>query len=364
MHENLGIETGAPSYERPGKFRRLKKRSNHVPSQLDEFDRYQAESSMPGSPEGSDLGSEQEEEDDGYYNRRISHRSSAEQAEVDDMFSVDREYLDISYGDEDVNQQQEVDLHQYYEPIELVDNSLTKEDEIIRNIDIPERLQTRLVDKKPSEEEIKQEALWIFNKMPRFQDRMAENILKKIEKILKAMRVDALEVPYIATYMKDLYCPEFTSDQLWELYDYDEKWIHFYQRKINLTKLFQSIRSSTFDYLNVLDHSETEEELTDLQNHFKLHHPKYFNQQDKSKPKKPQANNFYSICKQAGILKLTPVFGISAQGFGENLSTKYISEVATDYNQAPEDAAVRFLTETFPTVDSVLKGNFFFQFFF
>jgi transcription elongation factor SPT6 len=62
-----------------------------------------------------------------------------------------------------------------------------------------------------------------MNGQRHFNDGEAENLIPKIQVILSFIRNYKCEVPFIAQYRKDYYSPELQDDELWKIYNFDEK---------------------------------------------------------------------------------------------------------------------------------------------
>src|SRR5689334_9611401 len=92
-----------------------------------------------------------------------------------------------------------------------------------------------------SDNELREESEWIFNRTFSGIEAMknsASIIVPKIIHILEFIRKDKLEVPFIYHYRKDYYLPELRLSDLWEIYEWDEKWAHLQQKKQALRTLY------------------------------------------------------------------------------------------------------------------------------
>ncbi|CAG0922503.1 unnamed protein product [Notodromas monacha] len=153
-----------------------------------------------------------------------------------------------------------------FEPADLERNHFTDLDNDLRNSDIPERMQIRNfpvtpADAQDGDRELEEESEWIyrnaFSVMPvskqtiRPEASMKESKLvqpilgasttsRKIKNALEFMRNMYLEVPFIANYRKE-YVEGLTSNDLWRIYDFDEKWCQLKSRKEKLCELMQSM---------------------------------------------------------------------------------------------------------------------------
>lgn len=147
-----------------------------------------------------------------------------------------------------------------YEPSELKRGHFTDLDNEIRKTDIPERMQLRQIPVVPVPEgssELDNEAEWIYKqafcKPPVSQhDNSTENrennkkppsTVGKIKQALEFIRNQQLEVPFISFYRKEYVKPELTTDDLWKVYYFDERWCQLLSRKNKLLILFEKMRN-------------------------------------------------------------------------------------------------------------------------
>lgn len=87
-----------------------------------------------------------------------------------------------------------------------------------------------------------------------------QSIVPKIAYVLEFLRKDILEVPFILTYRKDYFMPDLSGSDLWEIYDWDEKWAHLQTKKSAVRELYKNANLSQ-DLFNLLDQSTTETEV-------------------------------------------------------------------------------------------------------
>ncbi|XP_013115502.1 transcription elongation factor SPT6 [Stomoxys calcitrans] len=147
-----------------------------------------------------------------------------------------------------------------YEPSELKRGHFTDLDNEIRKTDIPERMQLRqipVVAVPEGSSELDNEAEWIYQqafcKPPVSQhdnmDSSRENSRKppsavgKIKQALEFIRNQQLEVPFISFYRKEYVKPELTTEDLWKVYYFDERWCQLLSRKNKLLILFEKMRN-------------------------------------------------------------------------------------------------------------------------
>ncbi|XP_023303515.2 transcription elongation factor SPT6 [Lucilia cuprina] len=207
--------------------------------------------------------------------------------EGQDIFGVDFDYDDFSKYEED-EYEDDSDAEEYdeeageddrgrvkkkltkklpkktifdlYEPSELKRGHFTDLDNEIRKTDIPERMQLRQIPVTSVPEgssELDNEAEWIYKhafcKPPVSQNDKGESnreknkkppsTIGKIKQALEFIRNQQLEVPFISFYRKEYVKPELTTDDLWKIYYYDERWCQLLNRKNKLLILFEKMRN-------------------------------------------------------------------------------------------------------------------------
>lgn len=161
-------------------------------------------------------------------------------------------------------------IFEIYEPSELESSHMTDQDNEIRSTDMPERFQLRAIPVKPAEDdELEEEAEWIYRNafstptisMQESTDyldrgtttnfsRKGPSTIAKIKEALNFMRNQHFEVPFIAFYRKEYVEPELNINDLWKVWQWDEKWTQLKTRKQNLTRLFQRMQSYQFEQIS------------------------------------------------------------------------------------------------------------------
>lgn len=160
-----------------------------------------------------------------------------------------------------------------FEHAALVESFCTSSDDVIRNTDIPERLQEWLNARKLSKKDfigtseddetlsarlLSEEAKWVTRKLVEklfYKNKKSSSAFECVDKrynglskldlteqlnepvlnALRYMQVDHLEVPFIATYRKDYLHPLLNSQNLWNVLTLDEKYAEFTRQKLRLT---------------------------------------------------------------------------------------------------------------------------------
>ncbi|CAI5444808.1 unnamed protein product [Caenorhabditis angaria] len=299
------------------------------------------------------------------------------------------------------------------EPSELDRGFLSAADKKIQMEDAPERF---LLRKTPvtecDDEELEKEAKWIFkyafdtdsamnqtsthdydklacllNLDSDQTDQKRAEVVNSIREVLRFIRVKAtsFEVPFIAFYRKEYIDQTLNLNNLWKVYEYDEKWCHLVERKQKMSELIRRMRHyqenaddvlaarrmiSEMDIIDV-NYAETMEQLTDMHANFQLLYGASIEsmvQWEKNKKledgeeeedykarfKASIRNDRYQMCVENGIGELAGRFGLTAKQFAENLDWKK-HEVEQD-EELPLDAAENYVCSSFPDREMVLAG--------
>ncbi|GJX76135.1 transcription elongation factor SPT6 [Tanacetum coccineum] len=302
------------------------------------------------------------------------------------------------------------DLEDEFEPIIISEKYMTKQDDLIREIDIPERMQITEKSTGPPPTDamsITEEINWIVNQLgsgmvPLFSREGCElEIVKKeIESFLEFIHVQKLDVPFIAMYKKEK-CrsllsdpdPQADKDQkngqdkdekndpdqprlkwhkvLWAILELDRKWLLLQKRRSALqlyySNRFEEEQRSIYDetrlHLNQklfdsitksLKAAESEREIDDVDLKFKLHFPAG---DVGGRFKRPKRESQYSTCSKSGLWELASKFGYNSEEFGLLISLeKMRSEDPEDAKETPEEVASRFTCAMFENPQAVLSG--------
>uniref|UniRef100_A0A8C7N0I6 Transcription elongation factor SPT6 n=1 Tax=Oncorhynchus kisutch TaxID=8019 RepID=A0A8C7N0I6_ONCKI len=315
-------------------------------------------------------------------------------------------------------------IFELYEPSELESSHMTDQDNEIRSTDMPERFQLRSIPVKPAEDdELEEEAEWIYRNafstptisMQESTDyldrgattnfsRKGPSTIAKIKEALNFMRNQHFEVPFIAFYRKEYVEPELNINDLWKVWQWDEKWCQLKSRKQNLTRLFRRMQGYQYEQISAdpdkpladgirpLDTADMErlkdvqsiDELSDVYSHFLLYYgrdiPKMQNaakaasKKKKKKKKKIEEEeeveeekgpdlklasrrDMYSICQSAGLDGLAKKFGLTPEQFGENLRDSYQRHETEQFPAEPVELAKDYVCSQFNSPEVVLEGT-------
>jgi len=253
----------------------------------------------------------------------------------------------------------------------------------LKETDIPERLQLKCPNRaSPDDQEILEEAEFIYNTgFTSLQDQIEkDDLIERISNVLRFLWKDHFEIPFIATYRKDHWYTgrlpvkgkedQITEEpatllqhHLWEIYDWDEKYLSFKNKKSNLKQLYEKLQNhpeigndpSIAKYLELIETNQNSDDITDYQAHFHLHYSDFV--PSESKYKRPVKRNLYTMGKKAGIREYTKAFGLTAKEFGENIEWSYAkNEVRSEPDVSPLDYTKDFVNTEFSTPEEVLKA--------
>ncbi|KAK6047978.1 S1 RNA binding domain protein, partial [Cooperia oncophora] len=206
-----------------------------------------------------------------------------------------------------------------------------------------------------------------------------------IKEALKFMRNQLFEVPFIAFYRKELVSNVLSINDLWKVYEWDEKWCHLQNRKKKLVDLMKRMQyyqtESLQNYRRVVSDDDiievqnvdTVEALGDLSAQFHVYYGSEVGrmldweaaQKDideggdgtnvhGTRFRQSTRNDRYQLCVDNGIGEMVARFGITARQLAENLDWKK-HDVEQD-PVAPKVAAADYTSSSFPTPETVIAG--------
>ncbi|XP_078444726.1 global transcription factor group B1 isoform X2 [Wolffia australiana] len=299
-------------------------------------------------------------------------------------------------------------LEEEFEPLILEEKYMTPRDKIIRETDIPERIQLseEITGPPPVDDQsIEEESSWIYAQLttpgvsPLLGDpQMIKGINKEdIGHVLGMLHVQKLDVPFIAMYRKEL-CLSLLKDPsvdstekeeadgteakqkikwhkaLWAVHSLDRKWLLLRKRKAALKAYYEKryeeearrVEEETrLDLINQLYNSVTkaledansEREVEDVDMKFNLHFPSSEMEVDEGQFKRPKRKSLYSVCCKAGLWEVAKNFGFSSEQFGLHLALEKMRlDELEDTKETPDEAASNFMCAMFESSQDVLKG--------
>ncbi|CAJ2671817.1 unnamed protein product [Trifolium pratense] len=335
--------------------------------------------------------------------------SSSALQEAQELFGDVDELLEARHQSREKNDYKETRLEDEFEPIVLSEKYMTENDDRIRELDIPERMQiSEESTGAPSLDgsSIDEESQWIVNQLKdgavpwigkkdsSSQDKELPIDKDDIVRFLELHHVQKLDIPFIAMYrkeeclslLKDLERPEAgdeNSDKndktptlkwhkiLWALQDLNRKWLLLQKRKNALqqyyNKRFEEESRRVYDetrlnlnrqlfesVMRSLKEAESEREVDDVDSKFNLHFPPGEAGVDEGQYKRPKRKSMYSSFSKAGLWEVASRFGCSSEQLGLCLSVVQLQELE-DPKETPEEVASNFTCAMYNTPEEVLK---------
>jgi len=260
-----------------------------------------------------------------------------------------------------------------FEPAERKERFATKEDEEVRDLDIPERLQYRLNRRySPEHSELQAEANWLCMKfMLHYPGRQADELKAAILAFLEYYRVEKFEVPFIWKYRIHYLSPSIDSEaQLWDLYHWDGEWGYIFESKMHYNTVLKKAEANFLEteleagslvlavekipeqVLEILETTSPEDyrfEIDDLKKFTEVYtYPhNYSSKKNTSSFLQQQRNSLKEF-----IIKL----GMTPVQFSENLKHSQEYHNIENHNVRPKDLAFDLLSNEFLEELQVLEA--------
>lgn len=279
--------------------------------------------------------------------------------------------------EEEAGEGRELQLKDVFEPSQLTERMLTDEDNIIREVDVPERLQ---LARKPfkdleltpddMETRLNEEATWItkllWPKKP-LDPYFEKPFRKAVRKVLEFLNIEDYEVPFIFNHRKDylIHAPSDAQDdpdnltprdtrperllnqsELWEVFDLDLKFRAFTEKRDALQKNYDNLKSVYPDITDtviedLIHKAVTIEEIQELQDylHFRYSQEMSDVRQETStngtQKRANNARNFFDKLRGGKTYSFVHAIGITPDDFAKR------AEGATIGGHFIEDPAVK-----------------------
>ncbi|EAT86717.2 transcription elongation factor Spt6 [Parastagonospora nodorum] len=268
--------------------------------------------------------------------------------------------LDMQEAEEDeqAGEGRDLQLKDVFEPSQLQERLLTDDDNIIRETDVPERLQLarkpfkdlELTD-EDMQERLKEEAHWITTLLwPKkgLEGYFHAPFERAVHKVLEFLNIEDYEVPFIFNHRKDylIHAPGDSDDQddanlppvnvrperllnqsdLWEVFDLDLKFRAFAEKRDALRLNYDNIRSV---YPEIIDteiedlsnKAITIEEIQELQDYLHYRYSTEISEvRQETNGVQKRANNarsFYDKLRSGKAHQLVKAIGITAEDFAK-----------------------------------------------
>ncbi|GAO48026.1 transcription elongation factor Spt6 [Saitoella complicata NRRL Y-17804] len=321
--------------------------------------------------------------------------------EVFELFGDGQEYEwaldgaqdDEGPGDMDIDPQdpgasqggkKELGLKDVFEPEELKARMLTREDDIIRMQDEPERFQElRAGFTQPliSDSALDEETDWIFPQFPIFfeqidPDWLTPHVRKAIRKVLEFLNVDLLEVPFIWAHRrdyllfveKDSVTGRFLKEHrllkkyhLWWVLAMDTQYRAILEKKAAVQSLFQGLGVEDEMVEESTRGAETMDDWNDLSDYIHFRYAEQIRDSNitaGSTVRRPRSTvSLFDKIRNGEIYYLVRAFGLSAENFAVNVAENEKRFFTDDIEALPEVSAEQYVkAPEFPTAEAALKA--------
>lgn len=236
----------------------------------------------------------------------------------------------------------------------------------ILQMDVPERLQhrqtRRVQDPMDLDGAIEKEAEWISASA--FGDRKNSIIVTKlIVNVLTFIRVENLEVPFVALYRREYLKEEDESlneDDVWTVDHWDHKWVELERRRTKLEKMIEDMGLQDENLEHILRTASHGNELDDCQDYLRAVRLTEGREGSESKAtiKRSEGRQFrllQFVQGIHGIHELSDSLGITAREFGENLQANHQIYKPEDPSHDIREVAEDYITQLAPDKEAVLK---------
>lgn len=195
------------------------------------------------------------------------------------------------------------------------------------------------------------------------QTTMPYSAVAKIKNALDFIRNQKLKVPFISLYRNEFVKPELSTNDLWQVYEYDGKWSQLLARRQALLTIYEKVSNDrlekSMEDLFQISTSQTQRELTDASAKFTLY---YF--RDESIPKHMRHwmcfgydDIIFDLYRRAEILGISKRIGLTPSQFASNLEASDRLYVVEQKSIGLSELAGEYIKETTPkTVDAVLAA--------
>lgn len=293
-------------------------------------------------------------------------------------------------AEEQAGEGRELQLKDVFEPSQLQERMLTDEDNVIRETDIPERLQLARKPFKPlelTEEDMQlrlsEEASWISNMLwPKkgLPSYFQQPFQRAVRRVLEFINLEDYEVPFIFNHRKDylIHAPSDNDDyddpdqpppidarperllnqsDLWEVFDLDLKFRAFAEKRDALRQNYDNVRSVYPDITDteiedLTSKAITIEEIQELQDYLHYRYSQEMNEvRQEINGTQKRANNarsFFDKLRSGKAYQFVKAIGITPEDFakradGSSRGTQVVEdppyqveELAEQMAEAPE----------------------------
>lgn len=187
---------------------------------------------------------------------------------------------------------------------------------------------------------------------------LKEKIIAEITQVLHFILINRYDIPYIAQYKKEYVATNLKYDDLWTIYEYDEKWSSLQSKKQLIRDLYRESQMSGIDFYQTLVNQSTNiEDVEDLISHFQLNAGPSSNTKDSTERKKRRSSRRdpYTVAKQSKASGITQHFGLTPMQYSENISLNFQMHKKNDHPTTAEVLVQEYVSSLHPTGEAVLK---------
>jgi transcription elongation factor SPT6 len=269
------------------------------------------------------------------------------------------EEIEIDYSHK---KPKEFRLKDVCEPSQLSEKMLTENDEIIRRKDIPERFQVKGSGYVPDDAEAAKEASFISRLLARDHPDVSEKEMEKsVKQVLKFLRRDNLEIPFIFAHRKDYFDKILYLYDLWKIVELDEKFTKAEQKKKQLLSLIEKISAfnpavNSSKINDMVNRIMSLDDAEDVSNYININFANENSSGRQRRQKKAAWKAVFDDARKHRIPDFAQLYGIDFENYAISVTTQQASHFPDDYSQPPEQAASNFVSSRFPTPESVLEA--------
>ncbi|ORY11700.1 SH2 domain-domain-containing protein [Clohesyomyces aquaticus] len=305
---------------------------------------------------------------------------------------------------EDVGEGRELQLQDVFEPSQLADRMLTDEDNIIRETDIPERVQLARKPFKPLEltddeweTRLSAEAEWIVQLMwPKkpLASYFQKPFKKAVRKVLEFLNLEDYEVPFIFNHRKDylIHAPTDSYDdddddgvqpppdarperlliqsELWEVFDLDLKYRALTEKRDALERNYENLKTidpSISDRVieDLVHKAVTIEEVQELQDYLHFQYASEMKdlrlmetEVNGTQKRAQNARTFFDRIRASPAYSVVQAIGIRPDDFARKADAPLLnSGFLDDPDKTPEELAETLVNPPeYSTGEQVLKA--------
>ncbi|KAM0753127.1 transcription elongation factor Spt6 [Meredithblackwellia eburnea MCA 4105] len=323
--------------------------------------------------------------------------------EINEVFGDGKDYAEAL--DYDPEEREEKELKDIFEPSEIASRMLTEADDLIRQVDIPERMQLAStgipslpsIDGSPvpfiAEEDLDDAALWMSHRVSkRCTDQFLSRdhrggypplhtpFLEALKNVIKFINIEFLEVPFIWNYRSDFifyFIPAahgsdeqtivfLNMDDLWRVAALSIKYRAFAHKKQELRKLFNSLDVVDDYFEDVYGAMESVEEVSDTHDWLAMKYSTKIaevktakdleDNEGTSKMKRATRESRYDNARRSVVSKLADAIGITATELSQDYSTLNKTHFQDDPEKSPEELAEEYASGEYRSAESALKA--------